>query len=46
MTTVKISIYNESFDRMEQLLEGFKQGFTITLSNLDSLLKRVSGDRV
>jgi uncharacterized protein YndB with AHSA1/START domain len=44
MTTVKISIFNESFDRMEQLLEGFKQGFTMTLSNLDNLLKRGSGD--
>ncbi len=46
MTTVKISIYNESFDRMEQLLEGFRLGFTMTLSNLDSLLKRVSDEKL
>lgn len=38
ITTVNISIYNESFDRMEKLLEGFQQGFTMTLNNLEKLL--------
>lgn len=38
ITKVSITIYNESFDRMERLLEGFKQGFTATLENLENLL--------
>lgn len=38
ITRVTITIYNESFERMERLLEGFKIGFTITLKNLESLL--------
>jgi uncharacterized protein YndB with AHSA1/START domain len=42
ITTVRITIFNESFDRMEMLLEGFKQGFTITLSSLEQLLARFS----
>ena len=37
-TTVKISIYNESFERMEMILEGFKMGFTASLENLEELL--------
>ena len=41
-TTVTISIYNESFERMERLLEGFKQGFTMTLATLESLLATLS----
>ena len=41
-TRVRVNIYNESFDRMERLLEGFKQGFTTTLKNLENLLARVS----
>lgn len=43
ITTVHISIYNESFERMEMLLEGFKQGFTITLGTLEQLLASMSG---
>ncbi len=38
ITRVSISIYNESFERMERLLDGFKQGFTATLKNLENLL--------
>ena len=38
MTTVNITIYNESFERMERLLEGFRLGFTATLKNLETLL--------
>jgi uncharacterized protein YndB with AHSA1/START domain len=42
LTTVSITIYNESFDRMERLLEGFQQGFTATLKSLEILLNRLS----
>ena len=38
ITKVSITIFNESFDRMERLLEGFRQGFTVTLKNLENLL--------
>jgi uncharacterized protein YndB with AHSA1/START domain len=38
ITTVSISIYNESFERMQMLMEGFKLGFTATLNTLDRLL--------
>jgi uncharacterized protein YndB with AHSA1/START domain len=38
ITKVRISIFNESFERMETLLEGFKQGFTATMTNLENLL--------
>lgn len=41
-TLVRITIYNESFERMERLLEGFKQGFTATLENLEILLASLS----
>lgn len=35
-TTVRISIYNESLERMERLLEtGFKEGVAMQLQNLD-----------
>ena len=42
ITKVNITIYNESFERMERLLEGFKQGFTLTLKNLENLLEVLS----
>ena len=42
ITKVCIIIFNESFDRMETLLEGFKQGFTLTLKNLETLLATLS----
>jgi uncharacterized protein YndB with AHSA1/START domain len=38
ITTVSITIYNESFERMERLLEPFRQGFTATLKQLEDLL--------
>ena len=39
VTTVSISIYNESLERMEKLIEmGFKEGFTTTLGSLKELL--------
>lgn len=41
-TTVCITIFNESFERMEKLLDGFKIGFTITLENLENLLTTLS----
>ncbi len=38
-TKVSISIYNESLERMEKMIEmGFKDGFTMTLNELDNLL--------
>ena len=38
VTQVRITIFNESFERMERVLEGFQQGFTMTLANLENLL--------
>lgn len=40
ITTVRIHIYNESFERMESLMEGFKAGYTMTLEKLQNLLKK------
>lgn len=38
-TTVHVSIYNESRERMDRMIEmGFKEGFTMTLNELDALL--------
>lgn len=42
ITKVSITIFNESFERMERLLEGFKQGFTSILKNLEDLLAILS----
>jgi len=43
VTKVSITIYNESLARMEKMIEmGFKEGFTITLSNLENLLATLS----
>ncbi|MEJ0057321.1 MAG: SRPBCC domain-containing protein [Bacteroidota bacterium] len=42
ITKVSITIFNESFERMEGLLEGFQQGFTVTLKNLENLLATLS----
>lgn len=41
-TIVNIIIFNESFKRLEKLLEGFKIGFTMTLANLENLLSTLS----
>ena len=42
VTKVEITIFNESFDRMEKLLEGFQQGFSMTLENLENLLTNLT----
>jgi uncharacterized protein YndB with AHSA1/START domain len=42
ITKVHITIFNESFERMESLLEGFRLGFTMTLTNLENLLATLS----
>ncbi|AHJ95400.1 SRPBCC family protein [Hymenobacter swuensis] len=42
-TTVRISVYNESFERMERILEGFTTGMKMSLGNLDNLLTTLSG---
>jgi len=42
-TTVSITIYNESLERMEKQIEmGFKEGFTATLKYLGELLETLS----
>ena len=42
-TIVFISIYNESFERMERMLElGFKEGTAVQLNNLEELLVKLS----
>lgn len=42
-TKVNISIYNESLERMEKMIEmGFKEGFTMTLNYLEELLSALS----
>ena len=38
-TTVRITIYNESLARLEKMIEmGFKEGFTMSMKNLEDLL--------
>lgn len=42
-TTVRITIYNESLARMEKMIEmGFKEGFTMSMTNLENLLSALS----
>jgi uncharacterized protein YndB with AHSA1/START domain len=42
-TTVRIAIYNESLDRMEKMIEmGFKEGYTVSMTNLENLLASLS----
>lgn len=42
-TTVNISIYNKSLERLERLIAmGFKEGFTATLGHLKEVLARLS----
>ena len=42
-TKVSVTIYNESLERMEKMIEmGFKEGFTITMKNLEDLLTTLS----
>lgn len=42
-TKVKITIYNESLERMERMIEmGFKEGYSASMQNLDALLETLS----
>lgn len=42
-TSVNIIIYNESLDRLERMIEmGFKEGFTLSMQNLENLLLNLS----
>lgn len=45
LTKVSITIFNESFERMERLLDGFRQGFASSLKNLEELLATLSQKR-
>ncbi|MCF0052628.1 SRPBCC domain-containing protein [Dyadobacter sp. LJ53] len=42
ITKVNITVFNESFERMEKLLDGFTAGFKMTLKNLEDLLVTLS----
>lgn len=43
ITKVSVSIYNESLERMEKMIEmGFKEGFSMTLKSLEELLAALS----
>ncbi|GGI22247.1 SRPBCC family protein [Pedobacter mendelii] len=42
-TKLSITIYNESLARLERMIEmGFKEGFEITIDNLENLLETLS----
>jgi uncharacterized protein YndB with AHSA1/START domain len=41
-TTVKITIYNESLERLERILDGFTKGMKMSLANLEVLLATLS----
>ena len=43
ITKVSITIYNDSLERLEKMIEmGFKEGFTATLNELETLLSNLS----
>ncbi|MBK7883136.1 MAG: SRPBCC domain-containing protein [Chitinophagaceae bacterium] len=43
ITKVSVTIYNESLDRLEKMIEmGFKEGFTMTMKSLEELLAALS----
>lgn len=43
ITKVHITIYNESLDRMEKMIEmGFTEGFKMSMNNLENLLATLS----
>jgi len=44
-TTVSITIYNESLERLEMMIDGFREGFTMTLNHLDMLLATQSQEQ-
>ena len=41
-TKVTVSIYNESLERLERILDGFTQGMKMSLNNLENLLATLS----
>ena len=43
VTKVSITIYNESLERLERILDGFTQGMRMSLNNLENLLATLSG---
>ena len=43
ITKVSITIYNESLERLERILDGFTQGMKMSLNNLENLLATLSG---
>ena len=46
MTKVSISIYNESLERLEKMVEmGFKEGTMSQLDNLEDLLAKLSAEK-
>jgi uncharacterized protein YndB with AHSA1/START domain len=45
-TTVSITIYNESLERLESILDAFTQGMKMSLSNLENLLAALSQKQV
>lgn len=42
VTIVNISIYNESLERLERILDGFTIGMKMSLNNLENLLSSLS----
>lgn len=45
-TTVYITVYNESLDRLEKMIEmGFAQGYKASMSNLENLLASVASQK-
>ncbi|HQW83147.1 MAG TPA: SRPBCC domain-containing protein [Ferruginibacter sp.] len=42
ITKVSIVIYNESMERLEMILEGFTIGMRMSLTNLETLLEKLS----
>ncbi|MGN6420177.1 MAG: SRPBCC family protein [Pseudobacter sp.] len=45
ITKVNISIYNESLERLEKMIEmGFKEGYAASMRNLENLIRSLSGE--
>ena len=45
-TKVSISIYNESLERLERMVEmGFKEGMALQFNNLEDLLAKLSREK-
>jgi uncharacterized protein YndB with AHSA1/START domain len=42
ITKVSITIYNESLERLEKISDGFRVGFTMSMTNLEELLANLS----